>query len=88
MYHINVSPMKQTTIRELKHETSKVLAVVEAGEMMEVRRRNHLVAILSPPSRSKAVVKPDFAVRMKEIYGERVMEITGTDLVSEARGGR
>lgn len=80
--------MKQTTIGELKHETSKVLAIVEAGEMVEVRRRNQPVAILSPPGRSKAVEKPDFAARMKEIYGDRVLESKGTDLVGEARGGR
>jgi antitoxin (DNA-binding transcriptional repressor) of toxin-antitoxin stability system len=80
--------MKRTSIRELKHETSKVLALVESGETVEVRRRENLVAILSPPGRGKAIEKPDFAGRLREIYGERVLERTGTDVVSEARGER
>ena len=88
MWHFNVTLMKQTTIRELKHEMSKVLALVEAGETVEVRRRKQPVAILSPPARDKAVTKPDFAARMKVIYGERVLEITGTDLVGQERGER
>lgn len=80
--------MKQTSIRELKHETSKVLAMVEAGETIEVRRRKQAVAVLSPPGRGKPVVKPDFAARLKEIYGDKVLETTGTDLIHEARGER
>ena len=88
MWHFNVSLMKQTTIRELKHEMSKVLAMVEAGETVEVRRRKKPVAILSPPDRGKAVERPEFAARMKAIYGESVLECTGTDLVGESRGER
>lgn len=78
--------MKQTTIRELKHETSKVLAMVEAGETIEVRRRKKPVAVLSPTGRGKPVKKPDFAARLKKIYGDKALETTGTDLVHEARG--
>jgi antitoxin (DNA-binding transcriptional repressor) of toxin-antitoxin stability system len=80
--------MKQTSIRELKHETSKVLALVESGETVEVRRRKQAVALLSPPGKGKAMVRPDFAARMREIYGEQVLERTGTELVAEARGER
>lgn len=88
MCHINVSHMKSTTIRELKHETSKVLSLVEAGESVEVRRRNQLVAVLSPPARKPAGPKPDFAARLREIYGPNALETTGTDLVNELRGDR
>ena len=88
MCHINVPPMKRTSIRELKHETRKVLALVESGETVEVRRRNQPVAVLSPAGRGGTVEKPDFAARLKEIYGDHVLESTGTDLISDARGDR
>ena len=88
MYHVNVTPMKQTTIRELKHQTSKVLAVVESGGTLEVCRRGKPVAVLSPPGRAKKIEKPDFAGRMREIYGDRILESTGTDLMMETRGER
>jgi antitoxin (DNA-binding transcriptional repressor) of toxin-antitoxin stability system len=80
--------MKHTTIRELKHETSKVLAMVESGETVEVRRRREPVALLSPPGRRKPPEKPNFAARLREIYGDRILDSTGTDLVNDARGDR
>lgn len=80
--------MKQTTIRELKHATTRVLAMVEAGETVEVRRRKKPVAVLSPPDRKPRMEKPDFADRLKAIYGDACLETTGTDLVNESRGER
>lgn len=83
-----VSLMKQASIREIKHETSRVLGMVEAGQMVEIRRRRKLVAILSPPVKDKAVEMPDFVARLRRIYGDRILETTGTELVAEARGER
>lgn len=80
--------MKQTTIRELKHATTRVLAMVEAGETVEVRRRKKPVAVLSPPDRRRCMERPDFEMRLKEIYGDKFLAITGTDLVNESRGER
>lgn len=85
MCHINVSHVKTTTIRELKHDTSTVLSWVADGETVEVRRRNQPVALLSPPKRP-AVKRPDFAARLKAIYGPKVLPRTATDLISESRG--
>ena len=88
MCHVNVSRMKTTTIRELKHAKSSVLGWVAAGETVEVRRRNRPVAVLSPPKRSRRVVKPDFAARLRSVYGSTVLPTTGTAIVSESRGVR
>jgi len=79
--------MKTTSIRELKHDTSAVLAMVANGESVEVRRRNVPVAVISPIKTSK-VVRRDFRGRLKAIYGERILTVTGTDLISEDRGDR
>lgn len=80
--------MKQASIREIKHETSRVLGMVEAGQTVELRRRRKPVAILSPPMKDKAVEMPDFVARLRRIYGDRILETTGTELVDEARGER
>lgn len=80
--------MKQASIREIKHETSRVLGMVEAGQTVEICRRRKPVAILSPPIKDKAVEMPDFVARLRRIYGDRVLETTGTELVDEARGER
>jgi len=84
--HLKVPQMRVTTIRELKHDTSKVLDWVAQGETVEVRRRNEPVALLSPPRRKSAAQRPDFAARLRSVYGRKVLKKTGTDLVSESRG--
>jgi antitoxin (DNA-binding transcriptional repressor) of toxin-antitoxin stability system len=78
--------VKTTTIRELKHATTTVLSWVADGETVEVRRRREPVALLSPPKRRAAIRRPDYAARLKAVYGRQVLPTTGTDLVSEFRG--
>jgi antitoxin (DNA-binding transcriptional repressor) of toxin-antitoxin stability system len=85
MCHINVTHMRTTTIRELKHDTTTVLGWVADGETVEVRRRNLPVALLSPP-RSTTARRPDFRARLKAIYGTKISRTTGTALVADARG--
>ena len=78
--------VKTTTIRELKHATTTVLSWVATGQSVEVRRRNEPVAMLLPPTRRRRVVRPDFAARLRAIYGDHVLATTGTDLMAESRG--
>ena len=78
--------MKTTTIRELKHDTTTVLSWVAGGETVEVRRHREPVAILSPVRRPGRVARPDFAARLKEIYGKSKSTVTGSAVISEARG--
>jgi prevent-host-death family protein len=79
--------MKQTTVRELKHETKKVLAMVEAGETIEVTRNNQPVAILMPTVQKK-IEMPDFSARLKAIYGDHVMPTTWVEVMDYDRGDR
>ncbi len=78
--------MKTATIRELRHDTTAVLALVEQGEQVEIRRRNHPVEILSAPPPRAVATLPDFEARLQSIYGNATMPTTATDLNSEARG--
>ena len=86
MCHIKVSHVKTTTIRELRHDTTTVLSWVADGETVEVRRRGEPVALLSPPKRRAGICRPDFAARLRAVYGTQVLPTTATDLVSELRG--
>jgi len=80
--------MQTATIRELKHNTKRVLAIIEAGESVQVLRYNQPVAILSPIPPKEPFKMPDFAGRLKKIYGDKVLEVSWTDLIAEDRGER
>ena len=78
--------MRKTTVRRLRDDASTVLAWVAAGESVEVRHRNKTIAIISPPPGATGGRRPDFAARLRAIYGRRVLRTTGSDLMSESRG--
>jgi antitoxin (DNA-binding transcriptional repressor) of toxin-antitoxin stability system len=82
--------VKTTNIRELKHATSTVLEWVEQGETVQITRRNKVVAILSPPpvERLKRIKRPDFEKELQEIFGDRILPTTGTELMDYDRGDR
>lgn len=80
--------MLKTTVRELKHATSAVLARAEAGEELILTRRGKAIARLGPVRRAGKVNRPDFAARLREIYGDQVLATSATELMAEARGDR
>ena len=86
--------MKSTNIRELKHSTSVVLGWVAEGESVEITRRGKVVGIIVPPlaAEVKSAVKPtrpaDFYQRLETLFHDKKRPMTGTELVSYARGER
>lgn len=89
MCHFNVSHMKTASIRELKHDTTTVLEWVEAGERVEIQKRGKPVAVLSrPEAPAPASKRPDFAARLKSIYGNKLLAVTATELIAQERGDR
>lgn len=80
--------MKTATLRKLRHDFGSVFAWVEQGEPVEISRRGKIIAILSPPPPPKTArprKRPDFAARMKRIYGD--LDLPG-DAVVEDRESR
>ena len=75
--------MPSMNLRQLR-DTRQLLAWLEAGEVVELRKRNSVVARIVPESpRPKAVEWPDFAARLKRNYGDRILP--GADLLIEER---
>jgi prevent-host-death family protein len=77
------------SIRELQQNLKRVMARVERGETVEVTRRRQPVARLAPvkPSRPGAPW-PDLKARRRAVFGDRVLEPGGSDLVIEGRNDR
>jgi antitoxin (DNA-binding transcriptional repressor) of toxin-antitoxin stability system len=80
--------MKTVTVRQLRHDFGSVLDWVEQGERVEISKRGRIIAHLSLPPRPKPAVskkRPDFAARLKRIYGDLVLP---GDVVAEERKSR
>ena len=80
--------MKTATVRQLRHDFGSVLNWVEEGEAVSISKRGKVVALLSPPPRNRRqrrAKRPDFAARLKRIYGDKIFP---ANIVVEDRQSR
>jgi len=79
--------MQSITLRQLR-DTRQVKAWLKAGVQIEVRERNEVLGDLVPrtPPKPSAVEWPDFAARLKEQFGDRM--IPAVDILIEERNSR
>lgn len=81
--------MESINIRHLKNETTTVLARVALGESLVIRRRNKPLAILQPLATGRSDMRrPDFRQRLRDVYGDRQLAVTATELLAEDRAER
>jgi len=77
MYH-----MKTATVRDLRYNFPRVERMLAEGEPVQITKRNKVVAKLVPPDPPDRPVKiPDFIGRMKKIYGDKVLKVSGAELI-------
>jgi antitoxin (DNA-binding transcriptional repressor) of toxin-antitoxin stability system len=73
-------------LRQLRN-TRQLLTWLEAGEVVELRKRNRVVARIVPESpRIQPVEWPDFEARLKRNFGDRI--IPAVDILIEERNSR
>jgi antitoxin (DNA-binding transcriptional repressor) of toxin-antitoxin stability system len=78
--------MPSVNLRQLR-DTRQLLTWLEAGEVVELRKRNQIVARIVPESPApKPVEWPDFAARLKATYGDRI--IPAVEMLIEDREDR
>ena len=76
--------IKQATLRDLRYNFDHIATLLQSGEDIQITKRKRVVARLLPPEVPN-IVEPDFMARLKEMYGGRVMEVSGVDLLAEER---
>lgn len=79
--------MKSATVRDLRYRFPEIEAGLREGEEIQITKRRRLIARLVPakaPRPRKG--PPDFMAMLKAIYGNKVLKVTGAELVAEQRG--
>ncbi len=77
--------MKTASIRDLRYSFKKVEHFLRQGEEIEITRRRHVIARLVPQKADSPAKLPDFIGRMRSIYGNKKLKLSGTDLVAMDR---
>jgi antitoxin (DNA-binding transcriptional repressor) of toxin-antitoxin stability system len=80
MYH-----MKKASIRDLRYDFKKVERLLHEGEEVEITKRRRVIARLVPERARRSKKVPDFLARLRSIYGEKLLAVSGADLVAQDR---
>jgi hypothetical protein len=76
--------MPSMSMRQLR-DTRRLKAWLQAGKTVELRERQHVLGHIIPEGSSvESQNWPDFAARLKKIFGER--RVPGAELVIKERG--
>jgi antitoxin (DNA-binding transcriptional repressor) of toxin-antitoxin stability system len=78
--------MPSVNVRQLR-DSRQLFKWLEAGEVVELKKRNRVVARIVPESpRVQPVVWPDFEARARKIFGDRM--IPAVEMLIEDREDR
>jgi antitoxin (DNA-binding transcriptional repressor) of toxin-antitoxin stability system len=76
--------MKKASVRDLRYRFSEVERLLVRGEKIEITKRKQVIAHLLP-ARSTVGRRPDFLARLRGIYGDKILEVSGAQLLARER---
>jgi antitoxin (DNA-binding transcriptional repressor) of toxin-antitoxin stability system len=78
--------MKTVSVRDLRYDFPKVEELLRSGEEIQITKRKRPIARLKPEPMERPPL-PDFLGQMREIFGDKVLKVTGAQIISEDRDG-
>ena len=79
--------MKTVNVRTLQHHLGRYLQEVEAGEVLQVRRRNKIIARIVPETdHASAVPLPPIARRLEQTFPDGPVAQSASRQLYEDRG--
>jgi len=80
MYH-----MTKASVRDLRYEFKKIERLLLQGEEIQITKRRRVIARLVPEPAEAVKKMPDFRARVRKIYGDKVLAVSGADLLAADR---
>jgi antitoxin (DNA-binding transcriptional repressor) of toxin-antitoxin stability system len=80
--------MKTVSVRDLRYDFPKVEEMLRSGEEIRITKRRKVIARLTAEPVTEQYVRPpmpDFMARMRANFGDRVLEVSGAELISADR---
>lgn len=77
--------MNKASIRDLRYGFKKIERLLRQGEEIQITKRRRVIARLIPESNQAGSVMPDFLERLRTIYGDRTLKVSGAQLIAQDR---
>ena len=76
--------MKKASIRELRYSFKRIERLLQQGDEIQITKRRQVIARLVPEPSSRPTM-PDFVGRLRAIYGNETLKISGAELIEQDR---
>ena len=80
MYH-----MKKASVRDLPYGFKRIERLLRQGEEVQITKRRQVIARLVPERVCSAAQMPNFLERLRAIYGDKALDISGAELIARDR---
>jgi antitoxin (DNA-binding transcriptional repressor) of toxin-antitoxin stability system len=80
MYH-----MKKASVRDLRYAFKKIERLLHQGQEIQITKRRRVIARLVPDGAEAARPVPDFLARLRTIYGNKMLPVSGAELIAADR---
>lgn len=77
--------MKRASVRDLRYRFSEVERLLREGQKIEITRRKRVIARLVPAPSPAPRHLPDFLARLRTIYGNKTLKLSGAKLIAQER---
>ncbi|HWW16793.1 MAG TPA: hypothetical protein VN310_19180 [Candidatus Dormibacteraeota bacterium] len=77
--------MKTASISDLRHRFKRIERFLEHGEKIQITKHRRVIARLIPDGPEVIRPTPDFMARLRSIYDEETLAVTGAELISSDR---
>jgi antitoxin (DNA-binding transcriptional repressor) of toxin-antitoxin stability system len=77
--------MRQVSVRDLRYRFAEVERLLREGEKIAITKRNRVIATLVPVAPKAPPSRPDFLARLRTIYGDKTLKVSGAQLLAEER---
>jgi antitoxin (DNA-binding transcriptional repressor) of toxin-antitoxin stability system len=77
MYH-----MTKASVRDLRYQFKKIERLLLQGEEIQITKRRRVIARLVPENTESEKKMPDFLARVRKIYGDKILAVSGAELIS------
>ena len=80
MYH-----MKEASVRDLRYDFAKIEDLLRQGYEVRITKRRKVIGRLVPEQPQAGHPMPDYLAQLREIYGDRILPVTGAEIIAEGR---
>jgi antitoxin (DNA-binding transcriptional repressor) of toxin-antitoxin stability system len=77
--------MTKASVRDLRYAFKKIERLLRQGEEIQITSRRRVIARLIPESAGPTPKLPDFLKRLRATYGDKILPVSGANLIAEDR---